>query len=204
MRNEVEEARGASESWLKRSPAAKFGQFGFVSFLLPALSLAPAMGFPSGEPAILTASTRVPAQGELLREFKDPCLGTHWQLRSDPMHPEGPRRLILLDPSGTRSREPQNHAVSSQLKPSEAGQELLEGGDDVPNLAPPLAIRTGDRVTVDQQTPLLHARLQAVALESAGVGQRVRVRLGAGAISQSSLSATVIAVLVTGAGQAKW
>lgn len=203
MRTEVELTPGTSENWLQRNPAPLIPRLGLSSLLL-ALSLAPARGLPPGEPAILAASSRIPAQGELLREFTDPCLGTHWQLRADPVHPEGPRRLILLDPIGTRRSGASDQAVSTRLKPLATGPELVESADEVPNLSPPLAIRAGDRVTVDQQTPLLHGRLQAVALESAGVGQWVRVRLGAGAISQSSLSATVIAVLVTGAGQAKW
>lgn len=203
MKNNVEEERGTSKSWLRKNLATLIARLGLSAFLLLAFSLVPAMALSPGEPAILAASTLVPAQGELLREFTDPCLGTHWQLRADPVHPEGPRRLILLDPLGTRRRGPEDQTVSARLKP-QAGQEFKEGEGETPNLTPPLVIRAGDRVIVDQQTPLLHARLQAVALESAGVGQRVRVRLGAGAISQSSLSATVVAVLVTGAGQAKW
>ena len=106
-------------------------------------------------------------------------------------------RSVLLDPLGTNMQ-----TGGSQLGSTVNNYGVL-GGDHL-DLGQGVLTPTGDRVTVDQQTPLLHARLQAVALESAGIGQRVRVRLGAGAISQSSLSATVIAVLVTGAGQAKW
>jgi flagella basal body P-ring formation protein FlgA len=65
-------------------------------------------------------------------------------------------------------------------------------------------IRAGDRVTVDQETQVLHARFQAVALESAAVGQRMKVRLGTGTHSAQGLDGTVIAVLATAAGQAQW
>jgi hypothetical protein len=208
MRSEAAALVRASTNWRRRSPVLVIG-LAPIAFLGLSFGIAPVIGLPPAEPAIFAASSRVPAQGELLREFTDPCLGTHWQLRADPVHPEGPRRLILLDPLGTRRRGPGDRragdqALSSRLRSAATGQESVESGNEAPNLAPPLAIRAGDHVTVDQQTPLLHARLQAVALESAGVGQQMRVRLGAGAISQLSQSATVIAVLVTGPGQAKW
>lgn len=209
MIEEAETREGTLEGRRRLDCAFLFWRSGswqsvLILLLLPALSLPSALALPPGEPAVLEASSRVPSRGELLREFTDPCLGTHWQLLADPVHPEGPRRLVLLEPVGSRRSGRGDDVATARLGTVANVNAPPRGEGDLPNLAPPLAIRAGDRVTVDQETPLLHARLQAVALESAGVGQRMRVRLGAGTIPQSSLSATVIAVLVTGTGQAKW
>jgi len=68
----------------------------------------------------------------------------------------------------------------------------------------PVAIRAGDQVTVDQETPSLRARLQAVALESGVVGQRVRVRLTAGTDAQLGLYGKVILAIATGVREAQW
>jgi hypothetical protein len=73
-----------------------------------------------------------------------------------------------------------------------------------------MAIRAGDRLTVDQDSQTLRARFGAVALESAGIGQQVRVRLimGNGLRLGKNVELTapgpVVPVTVTGPGSAQW
>ena len=54
---------------------------------------------------VFRASSTQPAgetvrnHGTVLRDIFDPCLGFHWQLRVDPLDPDGPRRMVLLNPN---------------------------------------------------------------------------------------------------------
>jgi hypothetical protein len=116
-------------------------------------------------------------------EIVDPCLGTRWQLRFDAAHPERPGRLVLVEPP------PDRKTVSK---------------DQAARPAPSMAIRAGDRVTVDQQTATVHAQLQAVAIESAAPGQLLKVRLGAGSNTSLSGYGPVIAVVALASGHARW
>lgn len=147
--------------------------------LLPLVVL-PAFSLP---PGISPGAAERPA-GEFRREILDPCLGSRWQLVTDPAHPEWPGRLVLVEPPVSLPSAP---AAPSPTSPPA-----------------PFAIRAGDRLTVDQQTSVLHARLQAIALESARAGQTTRVRLAAGTHSARGWDGTVIAVVVTAPGQASW
>jgi len=128
---------------------------------------------------LLTGALAMAAAGPAhpQREILDSCLGSRWQFHVDPAHPERPAQLVLID----RSALP-----PSQTQP-----------------APVIAIRAGDRITVEQETAFLHARLQAVAIESAIAGQVLRVRLASG---KSTLLATgaVIRIRAIAPGQGRW
>ncbi len=111
--------------------------------------------------------------------------------RSIALADERIRKPIERAAPGGRSNRPSNRwPGETQIDPSSP--------------ALPRVIRAGDTVTVDQQTPLLRARFQAVALESAAVGQRMHVRLGDGTHSARALDGAVIAVIATAAGQTQW
>jgi hypothetical protein len=96
-----------------------------------------------------------------VRILKDPALiASCWLLERDPTHPEGPPRWRQVP-----SREP---------------------GDSIPLNRPvtgivtdraPAVIRSGDQLTIEEDSKLVEARLQAVALESAGPGEILAVRL---------------------------
>lgn len=58
----------------------------------------------------------------------------------------------------------------------------------------PLVIRAGDRVIVEDHSPMVDARLQAIALQSAHAGESLRARLVAGG--------GMVRVLAEGPGQA--
>jgi hypothetical protein len=137
--------------------------------------------------------TRNGTQAPSLREIVDPCLGTRWQLVADAQHPERPRRLVLVNSGVYRVSNP---SPAGSVPPSVSLRE-----------ASPVAlpvIRAGDRITVLQQTSILRARLQAVALESGAAGQTLRVRLLGGADTLTGNQGTVVDVRAMQAGEAVW
>lgn len=141
-----------------------------------------------------TARDPVAIKAHPVRELIDPVLGLHWQLLVDPLHPASPGRWVLV---GSNESVPplqmKTVAYAAQIAPIASHP-----------VAPVWAIRSGERVTVEQQTPALHAELQAVALASGVVGDRVKVRLKAGKEAAMSTEGAVIVVVVTGRGAASW
>ena len=133
------------------------------------------------------------AQAPSQRDIVDPCLGTRWQLVADARHPERPGQLIRADSGVIRASGPS--PSGSTLSPAPLPP------------APPAAlpvIRAGDRITVSQQTPILRARFQAVALESGAAGQTFRVRLLGGAQALTGNQGAVVNVRAIQAGEAVW
>ncbi len=140
------------------------------------------------------------APGEIRREIADPCLGLHWRLIVDPTHPGRPGRLVLLD---------QNDTVAGSKVD---GTHMLAPDSFTFDLAS-ILIRAGEHVVVDQDTGVVRARLNAIALESAAPGQRLRVRLIVGpGLSRNGLSRNaeltapgpVVSALATAAGEVRW
>jgi hypothetical protein len=121
--------------------------------------------------------------GLIRADILDPCLGQRWQLATDPAHPGGPWRLVL---------------VSSGLNSSDGM------GRNAEVLRDRLVIHSGDRVTVVQRTPVLEARFDAVALGSAVAGQRLRVRLNTERSSAGNANGLILDVLATARGQVRW
>jgi hypothetical protein len=139
--------------------------------------------------------------GEIHNEIADPCLGHHWQLVIDPTHPGWPGRLILLDQKAQSAQNPQNRNQPDNRM--QAG--LKRSVSDMQSMV----IRAGDRVTVDQDSGVLDARFEAVALESAWTGEKLRVRLivagrRQGQNSELNAPGPVIPVVATGIGLARW
>lgn len=167
-------------------PAAKLAAFGPAAsqMLIEVRGQAPEASHPQ-----ISSVTRGPLQ----REIVDPCLGTRWQLIADTQHPERPGRLVpvdfrLLRAASARPRE----SPSAPISPPAA------------TLAAPPIIRPGNRITVTQQTSILRARFQAVALESAAAGQTLRVRLLGGSDTLTGNQGTVVDVRAVQAGEAVW
>jgi hypothetical protein len=140
-------------------------------------------------------------RGEIHNEIADPCLGHHWQLVIDPIHPDWPGRLILLDQNAQNTQNTQNRNQSDnrvQTGPKRSVSDMQS-----------MVIRAGDRVTVDQDSGVLDARFEAVALESAWAGEKLRVRLivagrRQGQNSELNVPGPVIPVVATGIGLARW
>jgi hypothetical protein len=103
------------------------------------------------------------AQGKIVREIDDPNTGERWLLMRNEQHPGGPGHLVLAAGHASRPAD-----ASSQG----AGQER-EG-----RLLP--VIRTGDRLIVEEHTPVVDAVLAAQALNPAAQGEALDVRLAIG------------------------
>ena len=96
----------------------------------------------------------------VVREIDDPHSGDRWLLMRNPTCPGGPGRLVL-----------------AAAVPSGARQSRAEGSSPSPVLT---VIHTGDRLIVEENTPLVAARLEAVALGPASPGSPLKVRLALG------------------------
>jgi hypothetical protein len=97
-------------------------------------------------------------QGELVREIDDPHSGERWILTRNADHPEAPGQLVLIA---------ETHSVTAT--PEKVAGRAPDG--------PAPIIRSGDRVIVEQNTPTVEARLEAVAMTSAWAGGTLRLRL---------------------------
>ena len=102
---------------------------------------------------------RVNAARKLIRESDDPTTGDRWLLLRDSSHPGGPGRWVLSSPG-----------------PGSAGTRQ----PGIAPAAPSPVIRPGDRLIVEQNSALIRARLEAVALGSAVPGSILNVRLQIG------------------------
>ncbi|WP_263352133.1 hypothetical protein [Acidicapsa acidisoli] len=146
------------------------------------------------------------APGEAGREFVDPCLGSHWRIQSNAEHPGWPGRLVLVN-AGAGPDRGGNSAAATGSAGNGSNQVSLPAGNGSqfsPNITRPLAVRAGDRLIVEQDSAVLHAEIEAVALESARTGDSVRVRLSAGSTTPHGIAGKVVSVIATGAGQARW
>jgi len=113
------------------------------------------------------ATNRAIALDKVVREIDDPNTGGHWVLARDLEHPQGPGRLFLLANLGDRAESSHLGGLSGVIP--EFNPALLRP-----------VIRTGDRVVVEENTPVAEARLEAVALGPAAKGSAFNVRLRIG------------------------
>ncbi len=101
-------------------------------------------------PRILVVSSG-PETAQLVREIDDPHSGARWMLLRDPGHPGGPGRMVLAGASRLAEKVPQRPII-----------------------------RAGDRLIVEENTAVVEARLEAVALGPAASGSAFDVRLEIG------------------------
>jgi hypothetical protein len=100
-----------------------------------------------------TAASDAPASvivEKVIVEIDDPNLGTRWLMRRDPAHPGGP----------------------GVVETAICGRESAAGAEAV--------IRGGERVVVDEDSKVVEARLEAIALGSAAAGKAFQARLKIG------------------------
>jgi hypothetical protein len=100
-----------------------------------------------------------PATGTVIREIDDPHTGDRWLLMREPSPPGGPGRLVLAGTLGALRQQ----AGTASSRPQ-----------------PLPVIHTGDRLIVEENTAVAEARLQAVALGPALLGDPLKVRLTIG------------------------
>ncbi len=103
---------------------------------------------------------------ELVREIDDPHTGDRWLLFRENVNPGGPGRLVRVE-EGYAGR----YLVAGAALPANPAP----GADQ-----PPPVIRTGDTLIVEENTPVVEAHLEAVALGPAAAGSRFLVRLKMG------------------------
>jgi hypothetical protein len=101
----------------------------------------------------------------VVREIDDPHSGAHWLLMRDRNHPAGPGRLVLV-------------AADRQAGQGGQGSTIRTTSTELIPLRP--VIRAGDRLIVEENTAVIEARLEAVALGPATLGSTFDVRLKLG------------------------
>ena len=104
--------------------------------------------------------------GEIVREIDDPRNGDRWMLVRDVSHPGGPGRLVLAAGANIDSRVPANAKGA--------------GGASAGADAPAPVIRAGDRVILEENTPIVVSQLEAVAMGPALTGSPFNARLTIG------------------------
>jgi hypothetical protein len=141
-----------------------------IATLLLALAPAFPQAVPSQRPpAALSASDTV----EVIREIEDPSTGDRWLLVRDWSRPGGPGRLLLLAGSPGITHAEQAAKISPALAEPKS----------VPPAAPVIhapIIHANDPLIVEENTPLVEARLAASALGPAARGAVFEARLEIG------------------------
>jgi len=166
---------------------------GCLGCAIPALGQAPRDSSAAGadSAAAPPAQRKPPAETsvQVVREIDDPHTGDRWLLVRDWDRPGGPGRLVLL-PGAVRS---QGSAIADpRIEPIPAqpsSRDRLAGP-----LAPPV-IRPGDRLVVEEDTPVVEARLSAVAITAAAPGGPLQARL--------EIGGKVVQALALGPGRAR-
>ncbi len=106
--------------------------------------------------------------GEVVREIDDPHTGDQWMLTRDPVHPEGPGRLVLVAGPGMRLA-------------SAGTRDETQPAASAPNrTAHQPVIHAGDTLIVEEHTAVVEARLEAMALGPAVQGAVFKARLKIG------------------------
>jgi hypothetical protein len=119
-------------------------------------------------PGVLAAGQTAPVNpsqqaGQVLRQIDDPHTGQRWLLMRDPARPGGPGRLLSVAGVSNAFR-----MAAAPVVPREALSPSHSSG---------VVIHRGDRLTVEQSTPKLDARFEAIALGDASVGSGFQARL---------------------------
>jgi len=104
--------------------------------------------------------------GSVFRERYDPSTGARWLLEQDRFRPGGPGCWVSVA-AGNR----ESSTVATRTSASRPGN--ASGCETV-------VIRAGDSIVVEEHSPIVDARLEAVALGSAVAGGTCRARLRIG------------------------
>jgi len=127
-------------------------------------------GHPASAQALALATASAPSEQQVagssvIREINDPHTGDHWLLMLDPSRPGAPGRMVLADVGTGPNRQ------------REQGDAALGPATHTQNIP---VIHAGDRLVVEESTPLVETRLVAVALGQAVSGASFNARLAIG------------------------
>jgi len=142
-------------------------------------------------------------QGEVVREIDDPHTGQRWLLVRDGQLPGGPGHLLLAGqaqaervPSGqVQTRQSQAGPVQTETikkEPGNASGQIVAAPVELRFLP---VIHAGDRLVVEEHTPVVDALLEARALNPATRGSELDARL--------SIGGRVVRVVALGPGRAE-
>lgn len=121
------------------------------------------------------------AGGEVVREIDDPHTGARWLLMRDSGHPGGPGRMVLAFAPRGQALSNAGNGVANEVRSETRIETRSDSGQSLAGNAPaPPVIRAGDRLTVEENTAVIEARLEAVALNPAAIGSPLNVRLAIG------------------------
>ena len=129
-------------------------------------------GAPQSSPRVSDAPpqatlVQASAPDAVVREIDDPHTGAHWLLIRDPSHPGGPGRLL-------RAEGPHNPSRQRNLARKDGA------GVEPSHVELHAVLHAGDRLIVEEHSPTVEARLEAVALGPAVIGSALNVRLSMG------------------------
>jgi hypothetical protein len=195
------------EAMKSRGAKDGVGRLRWIALLAAAVAL-PGYG-QAGRPAGAVSSPRLlkifatPAQGEIaqgkavqgevVREIDDPHTGQRWLLVRDGQQPGGPGRLLLA------GQAPAEQVLSGPVQaktirrePGGASRQIAAAPAELRILP---VIRAGDRLVVEEHTPVVDAVLEARALNPAARGSAFEARL--------SIGGRVVRVVALGPGRAE-
>ena len=128
-----------------------------------------------------TLTSKVDAGSRERKIIRDPASGMSWRVATDPLHPEWPAKLLEIsneDSCGVRS----------------AGLLREDRESGMAKAAQSPTVRAGDWLRVLQDTRVVHAEFNAMALSKGWPGDSIKVRL--------RLGGKVMRVKLTAQGQA--
>ncbi len=114
---------------------------------------------------------------EAVKEIDDPAIGDRWLLVKDAGHPGGPGRLVKVSGMGDALEADATAKPVKEVRRKQSATVAMPGATAI---VPPkkVIVHGGQRIVVEQNSPVLTARFEAVALEPAVKGQRIEARLG--------------------------
>lgn len=118
----------------------------------------------------------------MIREIDDRHTGDRWFLMRDPSRPSAPGCMVLAA-AGARQVGQREQRETSLAATQETNHEL-----------PIPSIHSGDRLIVEEKTPMVETRLEAVALGQAVNGAPLNVRL--------VMSGNIVQAVALGPGRA--
>ena len=122
---------------------------------------------------------------QAIRVIQDPHTGMRWLLERTPNNPGGPGRMVLLPHGQT--------VLPNGQTAEEASVDSGSGRGRGKTIARSI-IRAGDLLVVEEHSEVVDARLEAVAMGSAGKGASFNVRL--------SIGGKVVRAIAVGPGHA--